>query len=121
MTQPEKRYVIVDFDELPSVACPCGTARRALADVPVFPGTLHRTEISCDAKPHFHRRLTETYYILECGPGAQMQLDDDRVPLRAGMCVVIPPGVVHRAIGRMSILNIVFPKFDPTDETIVEE
>jgi len=32
------------------------------------------------------------------------------------MCIVIKPGVRHRAIGRMTVLNIVIPKFDPTDE-----
>jgi hypothetical protein len=29
---------------------------------------------------------------------------------------MIPPGVRHRAIGKMTVLNIVFPKFDPADE-----
>jgi hypothetical protein len=30
-----------------------------------------------------------------------------------------PPGVVHRAIGKMTVLNIVYPKFDPADEWLV--
>ncbi len=120
MSQSSPRYVIVDFDRLPSVDCPCGTSRRALADAAAFPGTIHRTEILEDAKPHFHRRLTETYYILASEPAAQIELDGRRFPLRPGMAVVIPPGVVHRAIGRMTILNIVFPKFDPDDEILVE-
>jgi mannose-6-phosphate isomerase-like protein (cupin superfamily) len=45
-----------------------------------------------------------------------MQLDDQLIPLRQGMCIMIPPGVRHRAIGKMKILNIVIPKFDPADE-----
>jgi mannose-6-phosphate isomerase-like protein (cupin superfamily) len=73
-------------------------------------------EISADAKLHYHTRLTETYYILDCGPDAKMQLDDEIIPIRAGMCIVIPPGVRHRAIGKMRVLNIVVPKFDPADE-----
>ncbi|MEZ6068927.1 MAG: hypothetical protein R3C10_01380 [Pirellulales bacterium] len=48
-------------------------------------------------------------------PG-QLQLDDEVIDVRAGMCVVIPPGVRHRAIGRMRVLNIVVPEFDPADE-----
>ncbi|MBR9801191.1 MAG: cupin domain-containing protein [Rubinisphaera brasiliensis] len=107
---------IVDFNEIPGVPCPCGTARRAFADVADFPGTVHKTEISTDAKLHYHKTLTETYYILECGDNAKMQLDDEIIPLRPGMCIQIPPGVRHRALGEMSILNIVFPKFDPADE-----
>jgi hypothetical protein len=30
--------------------------------------------------------------------------------------VLIPPGVRHRAVGRMTILNMVVPPFDPADE-----
>ena len=119
MTTPEKPYRVIDFDALPGVACPCGTARRALADVPDFPGTIHRTSITADAQLHFHRGLTETYYILQCGPDAKMQLDDDLVPLRPGTCIFIPPGVRHRAIGTMTVLIVVVPKFDPSDEVVV--
>lgn len=107
---------VVDLAALPGVPCPCGTARRALADVSSYPATLHLTEIREDARTHFHLEHTETYYILECEPDAQMELDGELVPLRPGMCVLIPPGVRHRAVGRMRILNFVIPKFDPADE-----
>jgi mannose-6-phosphate isomerase-like protein (cupin superfamily) len=115
-----KQYIVVDFDQVPSVACPCGTAQRALADAPDYPATIHRTTITGTAQTHYHRRLTETYFIIECEPGAALELDGDQVPLKPGMCVLIPPGVHHRAVGRMTILNIVIPKFDPKDEVIVE-
>jgi mannose-6-phosphate isomerase-like protein (cupin superfamily) len=116
-----KRYRVIDFGELPGVPCPCGIARRALLDVPDFPATIHRTEITTDAKLHYHRRLTETYYVLDCAAGTQMQLDDELVPVRPGLCVFIPPGVRHRAVGRMTALIFVLPKFDPDDEVIVEQ
>lgn len=107
---------IVDFSELPGTPCPCGTARRAFADVPESPGTVHVTEIADDARVHYHKEHTETYYILECESDAQIQLDGERVPIRPGMCILIPPGTRHRAIGQMKIINIVVPKFDPADE-----
>jgi mannose-6-phosphate isomerase-like protein (cupin superfamily) len=111
-----RRYEVVDFDQLPAVPCPCGLARRAFTEIDDFPGTIHVTEISAEARLHFHKRLTETYYILECGPGAALQLDEELLPVRAGMCVLIRPGVRHRAIGRMRVLILVLPKFDPKDE-----
>jgi mannose-6-phosphate isomerase-like protein (cupin superfamily) len=114
-------YEIVDFDELSPVACPCGQARRAFLDVPDFPATIHRTEINAAAKTHFHNRLTETYYILQCEADAAIFLDGTIFPVRPGMCILIRPGVRHRAIGRMTVLIVVFPKFDPGDEVIVEE
>jgi mannose-6-phosphate isomerase-like protein (cupin superfamily) len=111
-------YHVADFATIPGVPCPCGIARRAFADVTAFPGTIHVTEIATDATLHYHRRLTETYYILECGDDARMQLDDDLIPLRPGVCVLIPPGVRHRAVGRMKVLIVVLPKFDPEDEWV---
>ncbi len=113
---PRPPYECVDFSQLPGVACPCGTARRAFADVDDFPGTLHVTQIAADARLHYHRRLTETYYFLECEPDAQMQLNDEIIPVRPGMSILIRPGTRHRAIGRMRVLIVVFPKFDPHDE-----
>jgi mannose-6-phosphate isomerase-like protein (cupin superfamily) len=120
MSNAEKRYRLIDFDALPGKACPCGTARRALADVADYPATIHRTEISVNARLHYHRRLTETYYVLECEPDARMQLDDDVIPVRPGTCVFIPPGVRHRALGKMTVLIFVIPKFDPCDEVVVD-
>lgn len=114
--KPSTGYEVVDFDALPPTRCPCGWSRRGLMDAADFPGSLHRVEILEDARVHYHKRLTETYYLLECGPDARLQLDGELLPLRPGMCVMIRPGVRHRAIGRMTILNLVFPKFDPADE-----
>ncbi len=121
MSPAAETYRIVHFDQIPGVACPCGVARRAMLDVPEFPGTIHRTEISTDAKLHYHRRLSETYYVLECHADAKIQLGDELVPVRPGTCIFIPPGVRHRAIGQMTVLIVVLPKFDPKDEVIVED
>jgi mannose-6-phosphate isomerase-like protein (cupin superfamily) len=74
------------------------------------------TEIASDARRHYHKRLTETYYFLECGPEARMQLDDEEIVVRPGMCILIRPGTRHRAIGQMKVLIVVLPKFDPHDE-----
>lgn len=120
MSRALARWTVVDFNAIAEVPCPCGTSRRALADVAAFPGTVHRTSITGQAQAHYHRRLTETYYILECEPGAAVELDGQWVSVRPGMCLVIPPGVVHRAVGQMTILNIVIPKFDPQDEILVD-
>ncbi len=83
-SQSARNYEIVDFGEIEGVPCPCGTARRAFGDVADFPGTVHVTEISADAELHYHKRLTETYYILECGPDARMQLDHEVIALKPG-------------------------------------
>ncbi|MBL8215607.1 MAG: cupin domain-containing protein [Bryobacterales bacterium] len=108
--------LMVDFAEIPGVACPCGTARRAFADVPDYPATIHVTEISKDAARHYHKRITETYYFLECDPEAMMELNGERIGVKPGNCIVIPPGVRHRAIGEMKVLIVALPKFDAADE-----
>ena len=110
------RQNMVDFVDLPGVECPCGIARRAFAENPNFPGTLHVTEIKQDAALHYHKLHTETYFFLECGPDAKLQLDDEIIAVRPGVAVVIPPGVRHRAIGKMRVLIVMNPEFDPADE-----
>jgi hypothetical protein len=109
-------FEIVDFSRVPPVDCPCGTARRGLLDVADFPGSIHVTDISEDARLHYHRRLIETYFVLDCGEDARMQLDDLIVPVHPGMCIMIRPHVRHRALGRMRVLIVVMPKFDAQDE-----
>ncbi|MFL2869649.1 MAG: cupin domain-containing protein [Pirellulaceae bacterium] len=109
-------YEIADFAEIPDTPCPCGTARRAFSNVEDFPATVHVTEISVDAQKHYHKTLTETYFFLECGDDAKMELDDEIIPVHPGMSIMIRPGTRHRALGEMKVLIMVLPKFDPADE-----
>ena len=108
--------IVADYSSIEPVRCPCGWARRAFADVPRAPASVHRVEVEVDARTHYHREHTEIYYILECAAGAAIELDGVRVPVRTGHAVMIPPGVRHLAVGRMTILNVVVPPFDPADE-----
>jgi mannose-6-phosphate isomerase-like protein (cupin superfamily) len=107
---------VVDFAALEAVACPCGTARRAFEGLAELPLTVHRTSISVEAARHYHRRLTEVYYVLDCDEGAAMELDGVLHPVRPGVAVAIPPGVRHRGMGKMEVLIVVSPKFDASDE-----
>jgi mannose-6-phosphate isomerase-like protein (cupin superfamily) len=116
MTDANTKYRMVNFKDVPGVQCPCGIAHRSFDDYADFPATVHVTEITLEARLHYHKRLTETYYFLECESGARMQLDDEIVGVEPGTCIVIPPGVRHRAIGRMKVLIFVLPKFDAADE-----
>ena len=108
--------VVVDYSAIDPVRCPCGWARRAFAEVPGAPASVHRVEVEVDARTHYHRRQTEFYYVLECAADAAIELNGELVPVGPGHSVMIPPGVRHRAVGRMTILNVVVPPFDPADE-----
>ena len=81
---PKPALTWSSFSEVPGTECPCGTAHRAFDGAADFPATVHVTDISIDAKLHFHKRLAETYYFLECEPGAQMQLGDEIVAVAPG-------------------------------------
>ncbi len=85
-------------------------------DVQSVPYSLHLTEIFEDARPHYHKQLTETYFILECEEDAQIELDGQLFPIAPHQAVVIHPGTRHRAVGRMKVAIVASPKFDPTDE-----
>lgn len=109
-------FEILDFETLPGVPCPCGLAKRGLLDDATVPYSLHLTSISEEARTHYHKSITETYFVVECGENAQMELDGECIALRPHMTVVIRPGTRHRAIGRMKVVIVASPKFDPADE-----
>lgn len=110
------RPAVADFAAIAPVRCPCGWARRAFGDVAGAPASMHRVQIELDARTHYHQGHTEIYYVLDCVDGAAVELDGEQVPVRAGSAVLIPPGVRHRAVGRMTILNVVVPPFAVADE-----
>lgn len=107
-------YQVTQLEDIEAVPCPCGQSRRAFVspDNPI--ATLHMVDIQEDARVHYHKKLTEIYLILE-GEGF-MELDGDRVPVKPLTSIFIKPGCRHRAVGKMRIVNIPIPAFDPADE-----
>lgn len=108
------RYLVAQLDAVPAVACPCGVARRAFAAPDNALATVHLTDVTEEAQVHYHKAMTEIYVILE-GEG-HMELDGARVPVKPMTSIFIKPGCRHRAVGRLRILNIPIPAFDPQDE-----
>lgn len=53
--------------------------------------------------------------------GAYLELDDLRLNVRVGSCILIRPGTRHRAVGRMKVLILVLPKFNEADEWFDDE
>lgn len=109
-----KRFTVAQLDTIPGVPCPCGTARRAFDDLASPLLSAHLVEISTDARTHYHKRLTETYVVIE-GEG-WLEVDGERIPLKPLTAVTIRPGCRHRAVGKLKLLNFVVPAFDPEDE-----
>ena len=107
-------FRIARMSEIEPVSCPCGQARRAFADDPDAVATLHVVDIKQDAAAHYHKKLTEIYYVLE-GSG-RVELDGRQYDVAAGDAILIKPGCRHRALGAMKIINVPIPAFDPTDE-----
>ena len=110
-------FEFATLQEIPAVPCPCGKSRRAFRRPDNRVCSVHLVEISSDARAHYHKAQTETYYFLE-GEG-QMELDGKLYSVKPGMALMIRPGTRHRAVvGRtpMKILNIVVPPFDAADE-----
>lgn len=110
----EKRYEKASLLEIPAVECPCGFTHRAFTDLPEQTASIHYVDIKKDSRIHYHQHLTEIYLILE-GTG-YMELDGESIPVQPLDAVYIRPGCRHRAVGRLKVVNIPIPAFDPTDE-----
>ena len=82
---------------------------------PAGVASMHLVEIKRDSEAHYHKRMTEIYYVLE-GEG-HIELDGESHDLKPGTAIMIKPGCRHRAVGEgLKILNVPVPKFDPDDE-----
>jgi len=110
-----KRFQLTRLAEIPPTPCPCGQSRRAFLNEANTVASMHLVEIKQDSELHYHKHMTELYYVLE-GEG-HIELDGESYPLSPGCAVLIQPGCRHRAVGEnLKILNIPVPKFDPADE-----
>ena len=76
-------------------------------------GGLH-TPPFCGRRPTSTARSCVVRAAIAIGWG--VELDGERMAVGPGGAAPIPPGVRHRAVGRLSILNVVIPPFDPADE-----
>lgn len=113
------RYLKESLSEIIPSACPCGFSRRAFMEAEGRPATVHLLEVKQDSVAHYHRKMTECYTILE-GEG-YLELDGERVAVKPMDTVMIRPLCVHRPVGKMKILNVAIPGFDPADEYTVQE
>jgi len=107
-------YMIAHFDDIPPIRCPCGFARRAFATPDNPLATMHIVDIQADSRAHYHKRMTEIYFVLE-GEG-HMELDGQLFSVKPPTAIFIKPGCRHRAIGKLKILNVPIPAFDEADE-----
>jgi len=107
-------YMIARFDEIDAVKCPCGFSKRAFLGPDNTTATMHVVDIQVDSRVHYHKKLTEIYFVLE-GDG-EMELDGKRIGVTPFTAIFIKPGCRHRAVGKMKIVNVSIPPFDPEDE-----
>ncbi len=115
-TQTDTGPVLVRHEgHTPRERSACGWRDRLVSveDAALGPAAwAHAVDID-GARPHFHKRSTELYYVLD-GAGSVL-LDGVEHPVQAGSLVHIPPGVVHGARGRMRVLVVGIPDIADDD------
>jgi len=86
--EQRESFITADGSAIRELAgIPSGNAaNQSLAEATVPPGG--------ETAEHYHR-ISEEIYLFISGMGT-MTLDRDEAPVRAGDCVVIPPGAVHK-------------------------
>jgi len=107
-------YQIEQMDQMSPINCPCGLTRRAFVDDPDQAATLHLLDVEADAQVHYHKKITEIYFILE-GEG-YLELDGELIPVQPYSAILIKPGCRHRAVGNLRVSLTAIPAFDPDDE-----
>jgi mannose-6-phosphate isomerase-like protein (cupin superfamily) len=93
----------------------CGWRDRLISreDIAISPAAwAHAVDID-GAKPHYHKRSTELYYVLD-GHGT-VTVDGVVHAVGKGSLVHIPPMTVHSASGRMRVLVVGIPDIADDD------
>ncbi|MHC4872853.1 MAG: cupin domain-containing protein [Planctomycetota bacterium] len=109
-----KNYNFAQLDEIAPKPCPCGQSKRAFTEDPDQIASFHMVEISGKSEKHYHKNMTEIYYILK-GQG-KMYLDDDEREVKPGSVIMIKAGCRHQLEGDFTIINVPVPAFNPDDE-----
>ena len=95
-----KEHLVADFAKIKPTPCPCGQSKRAFVQDGNQVASMHVVEISKDSRPHYHKKTTEIYYVLE-GEG-HLEIEKDKVPLKPGVSVSSTNNL-HRAVGELKI------------------
>lgn len=106
------KYIIRRLSEIETERGVCGWRRTLVThdDTPV--ANVSHLAID-DSKYHYHREMTEFYYVLS--GGGTITLDGEKKDITAGDLVVIKPGVWHTSDGEMDVLILGVPAGEQTD------
>jgi mannose-6-phosphate isomerase-like protein (cupin superfamily) len=109
-----EQFTTLDGSGIREIAGPSWTAaeKQSLAEATVPAGG--------QTAEHFHRETEEIYYFT-AGSG-RMKLGDEVADVRAGDCVVIPPGTAHKlwAGADAVLLCCCSPSYSDEDTVILE-
>jgi len=111
-TQQTDRYLIRRLADIETERGVCGWRKTLVTrdDTPVANVSHLRID---DSKYHYHREMTEFYYVLS--GGGTITLDGEKREITAGDLVVIKPGTWHTSDGEMDVLILGVPAGEQTD------
>lgn len=110
-----ERILIRHEGHTPREKSACGWRDRLISreDIGFSPAAwAHAVDID-GARPHFHKRSTELYYVLD-GAGT-VTVGGVEHTVTKGSLVHIPPEVIHSAQGRMRVLVVGIPDIADDD------
>jgi mannose-6-phosphate isomerase-like protein (cupin superfamily) len=105
-------FLIRHLSEVPEERGVCGFRRTIITAGDTQAVNVSHLRID-NSRYHFHRRMTELYYVLS-GSGA-ITLDGETHPVQQGDIVLIRPGVWHTSEGEMNVLITGVPAGEATD------
>jgi quercetin dioxygenase-like cupin family protein len=111
-TQAKAKAIFRSVKDTPEERGVCGFRRRMITDEENEAANVTFLRVH-DSKMHYHRGMTEFYYVLR--GGGTITLDGETRPIAEGDLVMIPPGVRHTSDGEMDVLIIGVPPQETQD------
>jgi len=105
-------FIIRRLGEIPTERGVCGWRKTLVTSDDTPAANVSHLTID-DSKYHYHREMTEFYYVLS--GGGTITLDGEKRTIAAGDLVVIKPGVWHTSEGEMEVLILGVPAGERTD------
>jgi quercetin dioxygenase-like cupin family protein len=111
-TEAKGKVIFRSVKDTPEERGVCGFRRRMITDEENEAANVTFLRVH-DSKMHYHRGMTEFYFVLR--GGGTITLDGETRPVAEGDLVMIPPGVRHTSDGEMEVLIVGVPPQETQD------
>ena len=120
-TEKGKEVITIKLQDIKAISDVCGQIRVLSSKEDFKKASVAHATMKGPTEPHFHKVLTEFYYVLE-GKG-KVIVGRKLYPIQPGTLIIIPPPLAHYTIpqSKVKVLAFAAPAWSKEDQYIINE